>query len=311
MHECDVHCPDDPSTGGARAPLPLLHRVVMLLAVLLPFAGLIVAIAVVWGRGFDWLDLGLLLAMFFATGFGVTIGFHRLFTHRSFATSRIMQATLAVLGSMAVEGSLLRWVATHRCHHHHSDSDEDPHSPHTHGAGLLNMARGFLRAHVGWLFEPWNRDLERYIADLDGDRFIRVLSALFPVWVVLGLLIPGAVAGVITGSWLGALLGVLWGGLVRVFFVHHMTWSINSVCHIWGSRPFRSHDESRNNVFFGVLGFGEGWHNNHHAFPTSARHGLRWWELDMSYLIIRFMSIIGLVREVRVPSPDRIAAKRR
>ena len=173
------------------------------------------------------------------------------------------------------------------------------------------MARGFWRAHVGWLFEPWNRDLERYIADLDGDRFIRVLSALFPAWVALGLLIPGAVAGVITASWLGALLGVLWGGLVRVFFVHHMTWSINSVCHIWGSQPFRSRDQSPNNVFFALLGFGEGWHNNHHAFPSSARHGLRWWELDLSYLIIRFMSMVGLARDVRVPTSDRITAKRR
>ncbi len=175
----------------------------------------------------------------------------------------------------------------------------------------MNMARGFWRAHVGWLFQPWNSDLNRYVADLKSDRFVRVLSALFPAWVLLGLLIPGAVAGLITASWLGALLGVLWGGLVRVFFVHHVTWSINSVCHIWGSRPFRCRDESRNNVFFGFLGFGEGWHNNHHAFPSSARHGLRWWELDTSYLIIRLMAKIGLVRDVRVPTRDRITAKRR
>ncbi len=311
MHTCDVHRPDElPSTHGA-ARLPLAHRVIMLLVIGLPIVGLVGAIVLAWGWGFSWLDLVLLIAMYFATGFGVTVGFHRLFTHRSFATSRVMQAILTVLGSMAVEGPLLRWVATHRAHHQHSDSDEDPHSPHSHGAGLMNMARGFWRAHVGWLFQPWNSDLNRYVADLNSDRFVRVLSALFPAWVALGLLIPGAVAGVITASWLGALLGVLWGGLVRVFFVHHMTWSINSVCHIWGSQPFRSRDHSRNNVFFALLGFGEGWHNNHHAFPSSARHGLRWWELDLSYLIIRFMSKVGLARDVRVPTPDRITAKRR
>jgi stearoyl-CoA desaturase (delta-9 desaturase) len=241
----------------------------------------------------------------------VTIGFHRLFTHRSFETGRIMQAVLAVLGSMAVEGSLLHWVATHRCHHQHSDGAEDPHSPHHDGTGLVNMARGFWRAHVGWILEPTRGDLGRYVADFEGDRFVRTLSALFPVWVAIGLLIPAVVAGAVSGSWSGALFGVLWGGLVRVFLVHHMTWSINSVCHIWGTRAFRCRDQSRNNAIFGVLGFGEGWHNNHHAFPTSARHGLKWWELDLSYLIIRLMATLGLAWSVRVPAPDRIAAKRR
>jgi stearoyl-CoA desaturase (delta-9 desaturase) len=291
--------------------MPLAQRVATLLAILLPFVGLIGAITLVWGHGVAWHDVVLLLAMYVVTALGVTIGYHRLFTHRSFATGRTVQAILGVLGSMAVEGPLLRWVATHRCHHQHSDHDDDPHSPHGHGAGLLNMTRGLWRAHVGWMFEPFSIDLKRYVADLRADRVTRTLSALFPLWVLLGLLIPGVVAGAITRSWTGAMLGVLWGGLVRIFLVHHVTWSINSVCHIWGSRPFRSHDESRNNAIFGVLAFGEGWHNNHHAFPTSARHGLRWWQADLSYLIIWLMSKLRLAWDVRVPTADRLATKLR
>ena len=292
-------------------PLPLLQRVVSLIVILVPFAGLILAMVLVWGRGFDWLNLGLLVGMYLVTGLGITVGFHRFFAHRAFATNRIVQATLAVLGSMAVEGPLLHWVAFHRSHHQHSDRNDDPHSPHTHGAGLWNMMRGFWRAHAGWLFEKYPRRLEQYVADLKADRLTRILSLLFPLWVCLGLLIPTVLAGIVTRSWSGALLGLLWGGLVRIFLVHHVTWSINSVCHIWGTQPFKSHDHSRNNVIFGVLGFGEGWHNNHHAFPTSARHGLKWWQLDMSYLIIWLMSKLGLAWNLRTPPSHRIAAKLR
>jgi len=299
------------NTGPARAPLSLLNRMINLLVVVIPFAALIVGIVLLWGWGFDWLSLALFVAMYAATGFGITIGYHRLFTHRAFSTGRVMQSILAILGSMAVEGPLLRWVATHRCHHQHSDGENDPHSPHDHDGGFLNMLRGLWRAHVGWLFEPHNTTMRQYVADYQDNRLICALSALFPLWVALGLLIPGAIAGLITMSWTGALLGVLWGGLVRIFFIHHVTWSINSVCHIWGARPFNSHDESRNNFIFGVLGFGEGWHNNHHAFPTSARHGLRWWEIDISYLIIRLMEKLGLAWNVRVPTPARIERKRR
>ena len=165
-------------------------------------------------------------------------------------------------------------------------------------------------AHMGWLLRAHPRGLARYVRDLRGDPMIRRMSQLFPIWVLLGLLIPAALGGLLTLSWTGVLLGFIWGGLVRVFLVHHVTWSINSVCHIWGTRPFQNHDESRNNVVFGVLGLGEGWHNNHHAFPTSARHGLRWWQFDLSYLTIWAMSKIGLARDVRIPARDRIAAKR-
>jgi len=300
-----------PHPSPEPAPLPVLQRLTNLVVILVPFGALVWAVALVWGRGFDWLHLGLFAGMYAATGLGITIGFHRFFTHRSFATSRPVQALLAVLGSMAVEGPLLRWVANHRRHHQHSDREHDPHSPHTYGAGFWNMTRGLWRAHAGWIFSGSSPDLPRYVGDLRSDPLIRNLSRLFPLWVLLGLLIPGAIAGAITGTWSGAMLGVLWGGLVRVFFVHHVTWSVNSVCHIWGARPLKTSDQSRNNAIFGVLAFGEGWHNNHHAFPNSARHGLRWWQFDMSYLIIRLMRSVGLAWNVKIPPTARIAAKLR
>jgi stearoyl-CoA desaturase (Delta-9 desaturase) len=284
-------------------------RIATLVTVLLPLVGLVMAIVLLWGVGFSWVHLGLLLGMYAVTAIGITVGYHRLFTHKSFETSAPVRFLLAVFGSMAVEGSVLKWVAMHRRHHQHSDREDDPHSPHAHGGGFLAMLRGFWRAHIGWFFEPDPPNLDRYIPDLAADRATRIASRLFPLWIVLGLLIPAVLGGVLTLSWTGALLGFIWGGLARVFLVHHITWSINSVCHIWGTQPFRSHDESRNNAIFGIVGLGEGWHNNHHAFPTSARHGLRWWEFDASYWIIRGMELVGLARRIRVPSPAAIAAK--
>ncbi len=282
-----------------------------LLAVTIPFAGLVVAIVLLWGVAFNWIYLGLLGGMYIATAVGITVGYHRFFTHRSFRTPRPIAAILAALGSMAVEGPVLQWAAVHRRHHQHSDDHDDPHSPHTHGAGIWGILRGMWHAHMGWLLRAQPRGLARYVRDLRKDRLVRWMSRLFPVWVLLGLLVPAALGGVLTLSWTGVLLGFIWGGLVRIFLVHHVTWSINSVCHIWGSRPFRSHDESRNNAIFGILALGEGWHNNHHAFPASARHGLRWWEIDVSYLIIRGMGLIGLARDIRVPNSERVMAKRR
>lgn len=282
-----------------------------MLAVILPFAGLIVAIAVLWGWGFGWLELGLLLTMYVLTILGVTIGFHRLFTHKAFETSRSVKAVLAVLGSMAVEGPLLKWAALHRRHHQHSDKDEDPHSPHLHGEGIRGLFKGLWHAHVGWLFLPDAPGLASYIPDLLSDRLLRRISRLFAVWVAVGLLMPAIIGGLLTLTWSGALLGFLWGGLTRVFLVHHVTWSINSVCHLWGSQPFRSHDHSRNNFVFGVLALGEGWHNNHHAFPTSARHGLKWWQIDLSYAIIQGMALLGLAWKIRVPAAQAIEAKRK
>jgi stearoyl-CoA desaturase (delta-9 desaturase) len=286
-------------------------RVVNLGLVLIPFAALVVAIILLWGVALSWPHLAVFGGMYLLTVLGITVGYHRYFTHRSFKTSKPIAALLAFLGSMAVEGPLMNWVADHRRHHQHSDEVGDPHSPQTHGSGMWGMLKGMWHAHMGWLFgaPPTGRD--RYIGDLRKSRMIRWMSNLFPLWVVVGLAIPAVLGGLLTMSWLGVLLGFIWGGLVRVFFVHHVTWSVNSICHLWGTRPFKSRDESCNNAVFGVLALGEGWHNNHHAFPTSARHGLRWWEVDASYMVIWAMSKVGLAWDVRVPSPARIAAKHR
>ena len=288
----------------------LKMRIINLMAVTIPFAGLVAAIIMLWGVAFNWVYLALLVGMYAVTAIGINVGYHRFFTHRSFKTPRFIEAILAVLGSMAVEGPVIQWAAMHRCHHQHSDEHQDPHSPHTHDGGFWNMVLGMWHAHMGWLFRPHPPGLARYVSDLRKDRLVRSMSKLFPLWVLIGLLVPAALGGLFTLSWMGVLLGFIWGGLVRIFLVHHVTWSINSVCHIWGTRPFDTHDESRNNAIFGVLALGEGWHNNHHAFPTSARHGLRWWQLDVTYMIIRGMAMVGLARDVRVPSADRIAAKR-
>jgi stearoyl-CoA desaturase (delta-9 desaturase) len=277
-------------------------RLVNLVAVVLPFLGLVAAFIFLWGRGFSWVELGLLLGMYVLTGLGITVGFHRLFTHRSFETGGVVQFILAALGSMAVQGPLLKWVAVHRCHHQYSDQDDDPHSPHSRGRGLFGLLRGLWHAHLGWLFRPDPPHLFRYVKDLLQSGPLRVASALFPLWVLVGLLIPTILGFLLAGGWMGALLGFVWGGLARIFLVHHVTWSVNSICHLWGGQPYDVNDHSRNNFVIGVLSLGEGWHNNHHAFPTSARHGLRWWQIDVSYYVIRALALVGLAWKVRVPA---------
>lgn len=297
------------------AGLPLRSRVANLFAILLPVVGLIVGIVYMWGTGVDWPQVVLMTLMYIATGMGITVGYHRYFTHKSFSTGPFMVAVLGILGSMAVEGSVLRWCATHRSHHAHSDTESDPHSPHGHGEGIRGTLKGFWNAHMGWIFHPPGEPLSRYVPDLMKDKLVMRISRLFPLWVLLSMIIPTILGGLMEiilggGFWWGAFLGFVWGGLVRVLVVHHITWSVNSICHLWGTRPFRSSDESRNNPIVGVLALGEGWHNNHHAFPTSARHGLEWWQFDSSWLMIKSLEKVGVVRDVRVPSMARIKAKR-
>lgn len=282
-------------------------------AIIVPFLGLIAACILFWDTRFSWLNLGMFLGGYLLTALGITVGYHRLFTHKSFKTSAVVAAILGVLGSMAVEGPILQWAATHRRHHQHTDRPDDPHSPHLHGSGLGAWLKGLYHAHFGWFFAkaPSQETMDRYVPDLQGDPLIRTISRLFGLWAILGLVIPAVIGLVVTSTWMGALMGLIWGGLLRIFFVHHVTWSVNSVCHLWGQQPFDTHDYSRNNPIFGVLALGEGWHNNHHAFPASARHGLRWWEFDLSYLFIRTLALVGLARNVRVPSPDRVRGLRK
>jgi len=280
----------------------LAVRLVTLVTIIIPLLTVVAAPLFVWGWGFGWTDLGLLLGMYLLTSLGITVGFHRLFVHRSFEAHTWVKFMWAIFGSMAMQGSLFQWVALHRRHHQHSDTPEDPHSPQHRGNGVLGILRGFWHAHLGWLFESEPPRLERYIADLTDKREFRAVSRLFPLWVILGFVIPAVLGGVITSSWSGVWTGLVWGGLVRLFLVHHVTWSVNSSCHLWGLHPYKSNDQSRNNFLFGILALGEGWHNNHHAFPTSARHGLRWWQIDVSYWVIRTMALLGLAWNVKLPS---------
>lgn len=299
--------------GVPLARPPLASQIGSLVAIIVPFLGLIAAVIMIWNSPFSWLNLSLFLGGYVLTTLGVTIGYHRLFTHKSFKARRVLTLALGVLGSMAVEGSILEWVSTHRRHHQHTDRPDDPHSPHAFGTSLVSMVRGAVHAHFGWFFAktPTREVMDRYVPDLLADPLVMWMSKRFALFAVLGLVIPAAIGGIVTGSWMGALMALLWGGLLRVFFVHHVSWSVNSVCHLWGRQPFDTHDESRNNAVMGVLALGEGWHNTHHAFPASARHGLAWWELDVSYWIIRGLALVGLASQVKVPPAERIAAKRR
>jgi len=288
-----------------------MDRMVNLLGVILPFLGLVAAGYLLWGGVFGWLPLGLLMGMYLLTGLGITVGFHRLFTHRSFETNMWVQFVLGVLGSMAVEAPLIEWVAQHRHHHQKSDKPGDPHSPHLDGHGVVGLFRGLWHAHVGWFINRGQTNMASYVPDLLSSGVLRKVSRLFPLWAALGLVIPTVMGWALSGTWLGAMLGFLWGGLVRIFFVHHVTWSINSICHLWGSQPFRTGDRSKNNFVFGLLAMGEGWHNNHHAFPASVRHGLQWWQFDLSYLVIRLMELVGLAWNVKVPAPQFLVARKR
>jgi stearoyl-CoA desaturase (Delta-9 desaturase) len=285
-----------------RAPLGL--RLVTLAVIIVPLLGLAVAAVLLWGWGFSWVDLGLLLGLYVPTALGITIGFHRLLVHRSFETYAGVKFILAALGSMAVQAPVFKWVAVHRRHHQHSDEPDDPHTPHHSGTGVLGRLRGYWHAHIGWFFDPEPVDQDRYVKDIRQCTSLRVANALFVLWVALGLLVPAALGGILTGTWLGFWTGLIWGGLVRILLVHHVTWSVNSACHLWGFRPYRSHDQSRNNIVFGILALGEGWHNTHHAFPTSARHGLRWWQIDISYWVIRALALLGLAWNVKLPTRE-------
>jgi stearoyl-CoA desaturase (Delta-9 desaturase) len=270
------------------------EKLTNLTAVVIPFAGFVLAVALLWNHGVGPLQLSLFAGMYLVTGLGVTVGYHRLLTHKAFHTPRGVRYVLAVLGSMAVQGPVLDWVADHRKHHAFADKDGDPHSPHLDESGL----RGLLHAHVGWLMENNGQASKRQFArDLLDDPGMRTINRLFPAWVVVGLLIPFGIGWAI-GGLAGGLTGLLWGGLVRIFFVHHVTWSVNSVCHFLGRRRWNTPDESRNVAWLALVSFGESWHHNHHAFPRSAYHGLRWYELDVAALVIRALAAVGLASEV-------------
>lgn len=275
-----------------------------------PPLAFVVGIIGFWNHGVDALSLVLFVSFVFISGLGITVGFHRFFTHKSFEARSVVKYVLAIAGMSAAQMSLIGWVACHRKHHQYSDDEEDPHSPHHHGGGCLGVIRGLLHAHMLW-FSKEVPESERYAPDLMKDKTLARMSALYPVWVAVGLLLPAFIAFACTGKFYSAFLGFIWGGVIRLGAVYHITWSVNSICHIWGSSPFATGDQSRNNLLIGLLAMGEGWHNNHHAFPTSARHGLRWWQPDLSWFVIRFLKLVRLARKIKVPSPEDIARVKR
>jgi stearoyl-CoA desaturase (delta-9 desaturase) len=309
---------DDSAAGGIDASqLPVatardhtsrVSQVVTLVAVIVPPLGLLSAMGVFWGVGFDSLDLVLFLVFYTLCGFGTTIGYHRLFTHRSFEAGPAVRAVFAVLGSMTLQGPVTQWVTDHRKHHARSDRQGDPHSPHLHGDDLLGTIKGLWHSHIGWMFTT--KGMERgalYGSDLYGDRVVRTVDRLYLLWVALSLGLPFLLGLAIGGSVAAGFGAMVWAGLIRILCYEHATFAVNSICHTFGRRGYEARDESRNNWVVAALTFGEGWHNNHHAFPRSARHGLDRGQLDISWLVIRGLEKLHLAHDLRLPTPAQKA----
>lgn len=301
---------------GPHAVKPLLDEpesrsalVVLWAFVLVPFLALLAAVPMLWGWGLSWIDISILVASYWITGLGVAIGFHRYLTHRSFRAVRPLRIALAVAGSLAFQGPPIQWVADHRRHHAYSDREGDPHSPWRFGGTALGLAKGLFYAHVGWLFKRERSNRERFAPDLLADKDIVRIEKLFPLWMGISLLAPAAVGGLATMSWAGALSGLFWGALVRIALLHHVTWAINSVCHVAGKRPFDSRDKAKNFWPMAIIAFGENWHNSHHTDPTCARHGVLRGQIDPAARTIWIFEKFGWVYDVRWPQHDRFESK--
>ena len=310
--------PESSGTAEPSAPKPLTlgkqNKGVLIglwFVVLVPFAALIAAIPVAWGWGLGWFDIALTIVMYHVAGFGVTIGFHRYFTHGGFKAKRWFRVTLAVAGSLALEGSVIQWVADHRRHHAFSDREGDPHSPWRYGTSFWALTKGMWHAHMGWMFNRDRTNQERFTPDMLADKDLRRVDTLFLPLLFVSLLAPAAVGGLVTWSWAGALSAFFWAGLVRVGLLHHVTWSINSICHVYGERPFATRDGDKAANFWplAILSMGESWHNLHHSDPTCARHGVMRGQIDTSARMIWLFEKFGWVYDVRWPKRDRLAKR--
>lgn len=290
--------------------LQTIYSRLALATFLIPFFGTVVAIGLLWRSGIGLLEVGLMLSMYALTTFGIEVGFHRYFSHRAFQTSTAIRVILAILGSMAAQGGVVYWVAHHRRHHQYTDQLGDPHSPHLHEKGILGQLHGFWHAHLGWFFNGEITNSMHFAKDLLRDPAIAKINQLQQIWVILGLAIPTVLGAVLTGTWMGALQGLLWGGFVRIFLGQQIISSTNSICHLYGDRPFNSKDRSTNNMWLAIFSWGQSWHNNHHAFPNSAIAGLKWWQIDPGTWAIRFLEFFGLVWDVNVPTVGAIEAKK-
>ena len=297
-----------PLTEGKQ---PLGIMIALWSFVVIPFLALVAAVPVAWGGWLSWTDVAIGAVMYVVSGLGITVGFHRYFTHGSFKAKRWLRVTLAVAGSLAIEGNITQWVADHRRHHAFSDQEGDPHSPWRFGTSFWALTKGLWYAHMGWMFHRELSNRERFAPDLLADKDIRRVDKMFPLLVVITMLAPAVAGGLVTWSWQGALTAFFWAGLVRVALLHHITWSINSVCHVYGERPFevRGDDKASNFWPLAIVSFGESWHNLHHADPTCARHGVLRGQVDISARVIWLLEKAGGAYDVRWPKPERIAAK--
>lgn len=302
---------------SSTAPKPLIsHRrgtaemVVLKTFLLVPFAALLVAVPLVWGWGITWIDLVLAAVFYTFATLGVTVGYHRYFTHGAFKANRPLRVTLAIAGSMAVQGSVIFWVAGHRRHHAFADREGDPHSPWAFGTTPAALLRGFWHAHMGWMFGREVTNADRFAPDLVADGDLRSVNRYFWLWITLSLALPAVLGGLLSWSWWGVVTAFFWAGLVRVAFLHHVSWSVNSICHLIGERPFASRDKAANFWPLAILSMGESWHNSHHADPTCARHGVLRGQVDVSARVIWLFERFGWATDVRWPRADRLAAKR-
>jgi stearoyl-CoA desaturase (Delta-9 desaturase) len=310
MNEAGTSTARVPASGVMVGSAMRLQRGFAFLVMVLPILGTFLAVCLGFRNGLGKVEILSFAIVYLLTMGGMTIGLHRYFAHRTFDAGPRTKLALAILGSMAAQGPLLSWVTIHRKHHAFSDRPGDPHSPHIYGNKLMGMLDGLWHAHIEWMFTENAADWS-FSRDLVGDRSLFWVHRTYLVWVVAGLLLPAAGAGLLTRSWTGAALGFLWGGLVRCFVVNQASWCVGSVCHYFGSQRFETHDHSANNYWVALFTFGEGLQNNHHAFPSAARHGMTWWEPDFSGTIIRLLAWTGLVRNTYHPSPEAMAKLRK
>ena len=288
-----------------------LEQVALFGFIAIPFLAILAAIPLAWDRGLSWHDVALAALMYAIAGHGITVGFHRYFTHGSFKATRRLRIALAVAGSLAIEGPVIRWVADHRRHHAFSDRAGDPHSPWRYGETIPALMKGLFWAHTGWLFDVEQTSRAKYAPDLMADKDVRRVNAAFPALVAVSVFAPAVIGGLWSMSWQGAATAFFWASLVRIGLLHHVTWSINSICHAIGERPFTSRDKSANVWWLAILSMGESWHNLHHADPTCARHGVDRGQLDSSARTIWAFEKLGWASEVRWPRPERLDGKRR
>ena len=292
-----------------------LEQVALAVFIAVPLLAVLASGFVLWGNGLSWRDVVISIVFYAVSGHGITVGFHRYFTHGSFKATRPLRIALAVAGSLAVEGPVTRWVADHRRHHAYSDKEGDPHSPWRYGTRFGALCKGLWHAHIGWLFDLEQTDQRRFAPDLLADKDVRLVNRLFPVWVVVSLGLPALIGAAWAGLAgdnvsAGALSAFFWGSVIRIAVLHHATWSINSICHAVGEQPFETRDQSRNVWPLALISMGESWHNLHHADPTSARHGVDRGQVDTSATVIKGLEKLGWATDVRWPTPERIEARR-